>query len=466
MVVMQNNKLVIYATAMLLIVALLVPILAMGHVRLNEAEAALQVMDYATAADSFSRAAELLPWRGDLWEQAGLAASKQRDYPKAIMLLQRAPDLSEEGWLALGYSYYLSGDLQSAQVAFETGIDKYSSARAYGGLAQLFRARKEWRSELNALQDQLRLQEDVRARYRLGLLLTVLAPEEALPQLKLAASEDAQFDPAVNTLQAALKDASGVSNVSRRMVMVGRALGLVHEWELSMSAFEKARDLDAENAEAWAWLGEAQQQTGLDGREALDRAVSLDHTSATVRALRGLYWNRQGNYEQMLAEYLLAAGYDPNNPAWQASIGDAYIKLGDLVSALDSYQHATDLAPEDSTYWRLLALFCAENGVHVQDVGLPAAQKAVEIAPSDPLALDALGFLYFSTGRFANAEQTLKSVLELSPGYLPAHIHIAMNYLTQGDRAAAFSELTLVRDADEGGPNGRLAEQLLKQYFP
>ena len=86
------------------------------------------------------------------------------------------------------------------------------------------------------------------------------------------------------------------------MVTMGRALGLVNEWDLSLAAFEKAIALDAENAEAWAWLGEAKQhiiytQTGETvskgvGLEELGHALTLDPSSVVVRALRGLYWNR------------------------------------------------------------------------------------------------------------------------------------------------------------------------------
>jgi tetratricopeptide (TPR) repeat protein len=250
------------------------------------------------------------------------------------------------------------------------------------------------------------------------------------------------------------------------MVTIGRALGLVQEWDLSLAAFEKANTLNAENAEAWAWLGEAKQQTGQDGRAELDRAAALDHTSVVVLALRGLYWNRQEKYPQMLAEYLLAANYEPDNPAWQTELGNAYVKNGDLVAALAAYQHATELAPNESIYWRLLAAFCAENGAHLEDVGLPAAQKAVDLAPDDPPALDALGWVYLSSGRYANAEQILLDVIKRFPDHLPARIHLALTYLAQGNRAAAFDHLTYVQTADPNGANGETAKQLLKQYFP
>jgi tetratricopeptide (TPR) repeat protein len=250
------------------------------------------------------------------------------------------------------------------------------------------------------------------------------------------------------------------------MLTIGRTLGLVHEWELAIAVFEKAIDLDPENAEAMAWLGEAKQQIGQDGSEELDQALSIDRSSTVVRALRGLYWNRIGEYSKMLVEYQQAALLEPENPAWQVEIGNAYYKNGDLASAFDAYQYATDLTPSESTYWRLLAVFCAENGIHLEDAGLPAAKRAVELSPNDPMTLDALGWVYLSSGRYANAEQTLLDVLKKFPEHLPSHIHLAMTYLAQGNQAAAFNELTFVRDQDTNGSDGLLAKKLLSTYFP
>jgi len=463
---MSNKKLVIFATILLPLLAL-VAWWAAGQVSLNDAETAWQRGDYATASESYARAAQLLPWRNDLREKAGIAAGANGDYPMAISHLERASELSEQGWTVLGFSYFKAGNVSSAIDAYEKGLQFYDSYAIHAGLAYVHRQQKDWPAERAALESQVRLGAgDAYTHYRLGLLYSFLQPEKALSELTLVSSLDTQFGPAIQTLRAALTDRTTQPGSSEQLVAIGRALGLVQEWDLAMAAFGKAIEVDAGNAEAWAWLGEAKQQTGGDGRVELDKAIRIDHASATVRALRGLYWDRQGKYPQMLAEYLLAAEYEPQNPAWRASIGDAYLKVGDLVLAFAAYQRATELAPDESTYWRLLAVFCAENGVHVEDAGLPAALKAVELAPNDPLALDALGFAYLSSGRFANAEQTLLRAIELAPEYFPAHIHLAMNHLAQGNRAAAFNELTYVRDADENGPNGLFAERLLAQYFP
>ncbi len=167
----------------------------------------------------------------------------------------------------------------------------------------------------------------------------------------------------------------------------------------------------------------------------------------------------------MLAEYSLAARAEPENPAWLAAMGDANLKLGDLAAAIGQYKRATELAPNEPTYWRLLAVLCTDNGVAIEEVGLPAAQKAVELAPRDALALDALGFVYFSSGRYASAEDTLKLAIEINPQLYEAHIHLAMNYLVQGDKTSAYESLVYVRDADPNGVDGKRAKALLIQYF-
>ena len=466
-ITMLNKKILIPATISAILATILLPIVFTGYSAATRAEAEFSAQNYASASKSFEQAARLLIWRDDLWESAGIAAALNKNPSEAIDYFQHTSTLSEEGWKWLGSSHLYLGDLDLAITTFEQGSQFYDSPALYSLLATTYRQQKNWAAERDSLENQLRLDTgDVYARYRLGLLLTVQEPEQALNNLMLASSLDPETDPAVQTLRAALNLSATQPDASQQMVTIGRALGLVEEWDLSIAAFEKAVLLNGENAEAWAWLGEAKQQTGQSGRVELDRAVTLDHTSVVVRALRGLYWNRQEKYSQMLAEYLLAAEYEPTNPAWQAEIGNAYLKRGDLAAALTAYQHATELASDESTYWRLLAVFCAENGVHLEDVGLPAAEKAVQLAPDDPLALDVLGLSYLSSGRYANAEQILLDVVARYPDNLSAYIHLAMTYLAQGNQASAFEKLMYVQNADPNGAYGKMASQLLNRYFP
>ena len=463
---MPRQKIFPFLISVLVIFIVVVLVAGLGYTNLSNAEAAAARGEYRLAAEAYIRAAETLFWREDLTEQAGLSYAKAGDYSAAIEQFKQAQNLSEEGWVGYCTAHIQLDDVTSAIKICSQGAETQNSARLYQLLAFIHQNQKDWDAERLALENQTRLDpNDAYAAYRLGLLLTLYSPENALPELTRASTLNPEVDSAVQTLRTALAVSQEQVSPSMQMVVIGQAFGLLQDWELALEAFEQAVQLDETNAEAWAWLGEAKQQTGQSGSAEMEKALSLDRNSVNVRALRGLYWSRQGKYEQMLAEYLLAAGIEPENPRWQASIGEAYTRLDDLVSALTAYQKATELAPTESEYWRLLALFCAENGVQVEGVGVPAAQQALALAPDDPAALDALGYAYLSSGRYASAEEALKRALEISPEYLPAHLHLAMNYLAQGNRAAAFNVLTYVRDAANAGSYAETARQLLEKYF-
>ncbi len=467
---MRARTLSIIGILLLILAAVISPILYSSYADLHSAQTALADKKYDDAARLYELAAIHLVWRTDLWEQAGLAAYRNGNNAEATRLLGIARDkksLSSQGWDTLGAAYWNDNDHQMALAIWQEGSQSYpSDVVLYDRLALVYHENGDYASEQNVLVRRLSLASDASAHYELGLLLTLSDSDRALTELADASSMDPQFDPAVQTLQAAIAVSDTESDPANRLIAIGRGLGLVEEWELAQNAFEKAVSADAKNAEAWAWLGEARQQNGQDGSADLNQALTLDSNDAIVHALRGLYWIRQGNNAQALSEYQQAAQIEPDNPAWQASVGDAYTQTGDLVSALAAYQKATQLAPNDVTYWRLLATFCSDNDLYILDIGLPAAKQAAQLAPNDPQTLDVVGWSYSNAGLLYNAEQNLQHAIKLSPGLAIAHLHLAENYLRQGDNTSAFTELNLTVQLDKDGPSGQSAAQILKQYFP
>lgn len=453
--------------AILLLCALILPIIIGGLLNLQQAQVANEAKDYKTASTFYAQAAKFFFWRDDLWESAAIASAQAQDYSTAIFYFQKVDQLSETGWVWYGTSYFQTDRLEKAILIFENGLQEHQSARLYRLLASTYRTQKNWEAEKEALEYQIQLDpQDAYAHYRLGLLLMIFSPEDAYEKLNRTATLNAEIESAVDTLITALVVADTQQSESHQIVTIGRALGLVQEWELAIVAFQHAIALNSEDAEAWAWLGEAKQQLGQDGSAELEQALRLQHTSATVRGLRALYWSRQEKYAQMLAEYLLANEFEPTNPAWLVGIGEAHAKLGDLISALTAYQQAVELAPDEARYYRLLAVFCAENNYYVEEFGLPAAEQAVSLSPNDVANLDALGYVYFLSGRYANAEISLLEAIEHAPQYFSAHLHLALTYLAQNNRSAAYNSLTFIRDADSSGVYRASAQQLLNQYFP
>lgn len=460
---MQRSPFQVVAILLLLALVIFVPLVVSGYSELQQASIA---HTYVEAASHFRNAAQRIPWRADLYELAGHEYYYAKEYAQAESAYRKAFDrhaLSADGWVAWGDVVFLSGDTKRGTQIWEQALgQKDPSGNLYSRLAQVYKDNGDYSKAAEYLQKYVALhQEDAAAHYRLGLLLTLTDPDAALSELLTAAQRDPQLDPAVQTLRSALNLASINQSPSERLVLTGRGLALVQEWDLARLAFESAVKMNDKNAEAWAWLGEAKQHTSEDGSAELERAYQLNPNLPTVRGLRGLYFQRTGNFRSALTEFQTAALLDPKNPAWQVSMGETYSKLGDLIRAMQSYQTATQLAPDDVSYWRLLALFCAQNNINVKDIGVPAAEKAVILAQKDSASQDLLGWLLFMDARYPEAERILLKAIELDPKNASAHYHLGMLYMEKEQRDLAYSHFVSARDL---GNND--AQTILNQYFP
>jgi tetratricopeptide (TPR) repeat protein len=454
----------------LLATAVAAPVLGSGLWHLRRGTNAIRVGEYSEAASALESAARMLPWRTDLWEMAGQAAYASGDVMYSLQLLEAARArnaLSATGWEIMGSCLWASGQESAALNTWTEGATLHRDEPALlDRLAAGYHELGDYESEQAALSKRLSVGEDPAAYYRLGLLLMLSDAGQARAAFEAATALNPDVRPAARTLTAALGAAETESDVAKRMVVIGRSLGLVEEWAIAHRAFTIAVEADGASAEALAWRGEALQHLDEDGRPDLDAALSRGWESSVVHTLRGLYWRRQGNLGMSLAEYTRASQLEPRNAALQSLVGEAQAANGDLVAALAAYETAVELAPAESTYWRLLALFCADNNVQVLDVGVAAGLKAVELAPSDPQALDALGWAYAQAGYLHKAEEALVKALTANPDFATAHLHLGLTYMRWGQNDKALEHWSRAAQIDGNGAVGEYAGQLLNTYFP
>lgn len=454
-------------TTLLLLTLILAPRPLAGYLDLAQARRFEALENYAGAASAYASAAQRIPWQPSLWEKAGETAWFAGDMENAFALLNKADErnaLSQRGWIYLGKAFQQRGDAPSAMTAWQRALP---SAQAYGLLAQAQRrngdftaATADWRASLAQESD------NATAHYQLGLLLAATAPENALPELMQAAELDPDLDAQVQRLRTALNTAFLSNDHAYQFLISGRALGALGEWDLAAEAFRNAAVVYPDYAEAWAWLSEAKQQQGQDGRIEIEQALILNPDSAMLQGLYGIYLQRQKQPEKAIAAFQKAAELEPESPGWQMALGGAYEQTGDLVAALDHYQRATELAPDEATSWQALAEFSLRNGVDLTGIGLPAARRLMELANDDWQSYDTAGQILLETGNLVGAEILLKKAIELAPAQAAPSLHLGLLYLQTGDRTAAYSYLEQAKAFDPDGPYGWSAKHLLEQYFP
>ncbi len=454
----------------LLLVVALPPVLT-GWVNLRQGEQAMAAGRFPEAAANYSLAARRLPCRPALWEMAAQAAFEAGDAQAAIPLFERAEDkkaLSPQGWLAWGDAYQQSGDVASALATWQAGIAQHGpSAAVYARLARAYRLQGGYPAAIEAWRASLDLDSgNADAHYQLGLLLASTAPELALPELMQAARLDPGLDAPVQGLRASLNAGLLVDDRPYQMLISGRALAALGEWELAAEAFRRAVAARRDYAEAWAWLSEARQHLGADGLPDLQTALLLDPDSPGVNALVGLYWQRQGGADQALAYFQKAMRLEPENAAWQVAAGSAAEQSGDLVAALAYYKQAVALDPQGAAYWRSLASFCARYQVEVTETGLPAAQRLLALAPEDWQSQDVMGQIVQAAGDPLSAEKYYLRALELAPDQAALHFHLGVLYLQMGRAQPAYDNLVKTQKLDPDGPYGWQAGRLLERHFP
>jgi tetratricopeptide (TPR) repeat protein len=436
---------------------------------LQAARVALSVAQPLRAADELLLAAQWEPWRTDLWEQIGLNEMDGGQPEKAVKAFQWADvigGLSPTGQYELGQAYLAVGNTDLATETWRKLVSRGGiSGSLLSELALAQRRQGDWDDLTSTLTTWYKqAPDDKDIAYKLGVVLASQSPQEAIKYLDQVGNLPSNRFELVQDLKAAILNSA--TNESDHWIFIGQALGNLNEWDLSARAFGKATQADAGNADAWALLGEALQQSGEAGYPALSKAQSLDPQSNIVRAAMAQYWRRQNRPDVALV-YLAAIAADmPGDPSWQKEMGDMSLDAGDVNSALSYFQQAASLSSsDDPTYWRDLAEFCVLNNIQITETGLPAARQAVLIDPHGAASLDTLGLVLYVLQDYDNAEKFMLQAVSADGNYALAYLHLGQLYLEQDLPQKAKDPLNKALTLDPDGQVGEMASRLLQRYF-
>jgi tetratricopeptide (TPR) repeat protein len=193
-------------------------------------------------------------------------------------------------------------------------------------------------------------------------------------------------------------------------------------------------------ADAYAYLGHALDQLGWPGwaRASFEAAVRLAPQSPLVLTLTGLYWERHGEPTLARDYYLSAYDRERDNATLCLEIAATYGEQGEYTAAEVWLLHAVEIAPDAPQVWEALARFYLDYGIGVQESGLPAATRLLELSPGDARAHDLIGWAYFLTEKDTQAETNLNQALALNPTLASAHYHLGRLYARQGHYAQAI----------------------------
>jgi tetratricopeptide (TPR) repeat protein len=406
------------------------------------------------------------PWNTDRAITAGLSALAAGDYETAKTALTVAAN--NGGWtsdlhISVGDAYNGSGSLDEAIPHWEAALpDNLDNAYLLSKLATAYETKGRYPEASAVLRSLVALEPDnAIARYRYGLVLSLIDPAAASQHLAIAAGLDKSVEPFAQSLNSAVAAGLDAQDDAAKYGIIGYTLIGLREYPLAKAALLHAIEKRSDFADAYAYLGLAEDEMGNDGMYAYQRALEINKDLPVAHYLIGLHYRRTGENQKAIEPLQTAFDLDPANAAAAAELGNTYVALADLAEAENWYRQSVRVATEDGNFWLLLAQFYINNELKVEGDGLLSAQQAAQLLPESATAQDTLGFALYLNSDYTNAETSLLKAIELDPNLASAYFHLGLLYLDTERTAEAKQYLDNAVGLDAGGPIAERAIQAL-----
>jgi tetratricopeptide (TPR) repeat protein/predicted Ser/Thr protein kinase len=206
--------------------------------------------------------------------------------------------------------------------------------------------------------------------------------------------------------------------------------------DAAISMFKLAIERDSSYALAYAGLGEAYW-----------RMWSLTKDPSCVEQAQS-HCNRAIELSESLASPV------------QVTLGILHRDTGKYEEAVEEFQKALQVNPEDSDVYRELALAYEKLG-RLED-SEAAYKKAIELKPDYWSGYSHLGAFYYYQARYSEAEKMWQKVIELTPDNIRVYFNLGALYIKMGQTDRAIAMLTRSLEIK---PNWLAASNLGTWYF-
>ena len=154
-----------------------------------------------------------------------------------------------------------------------------------------------------------------------------------------------------------------------------------------------------------------------------------------------------------------AVAQDPTNPALYSNLGDLYAEAARPRDAMDLYQNAIQRGIRSAWLFSRLGQLCMRQGK--KNDAIPLFEAAAQMNPSDYESLQNLAAVYRETGRVADAEGILNSIVKSGEPTGPVYNELGMVWFQKGglNTAREYFEKAAQLDAAYQLNLGRLYRQ-------
>jgi tetratricopeptide (TPR) repeat protein len=169
-----------------------------------------------------------------------------------------------------------------------------------------------------------------------------------------------------------------------------------------------------------------------DAETAFEKAAELNKNDADALVKLGQVQTARGNLDQALASWSQGARENPKEAAFYIASGGVYEQKHDLEKARYSYEKAHELKPEDPAVDNNLAYLLLETKGN-PDLALALAQSARRALPESPDVADTMGSVFYRKGLYEAAISMFQEAIKLGAKNKQAenpmfHYHLGQAY--------------------------------------
>jgi adenylate cyclase len=242
------------------------------------------------------------------------------------------------------------------------------------------------------------------------------------------------------------------------------ALAVVRQLQLTVVPADLDSRAALKNTEAYGLMLRGRHAIDRLNKEGYDEAASLfqqaldrDPTLGSAASWLGRVYDQQGEsgsvssalaYEQSRRMAELALKLDPRSAEAHGLLANIHLFYDwDWAAADHEIQQAKSIAPGDPYVQRAGAILSMTLGRWAD--ALKQIKAAVVIDPLDPINYVYMWQIQNRMGQLAEAEASVRRMLDISPTYSYGHSNLAYLLLERGDRDAALDEVQRETDRSD-----------------
>ncbi|MCH7674474.1 tetratricopeptide repeat protein, partial [candidate division KSB1 bacterium] len=153
--------------------------------------------------------------------------------------------------------------------------------------------------------------------------------------------------------------------------------------------------------------------------------------------------------------------YKPNDDFVYYSLGQAYLRAGDVLKATEAYKNAINFNNNKALYYKELAI--AYNYLDKDDDVVRCLTKAKQLGQSDGIVHTFLGKFFIKQLKIEEAIEVLEKAIKENPNNLLAKIYLALALIKKNDIEPAINYLHEIVRAPIKTPLKMEADTLLKK---